>query len=283
MHARSAAARTWGPVRWGAARAAGGAWRPSDAAADPRPSFSTWLRRPVMQPLRCRCLSSAARGPGPQPAGAAAADDDESAPTGKLLSRAERRRRQRTKPKVLQQPKRGGFTPADRAHALKLWREAPVLFQSQRSRMIQLTSGLSATNALGWTWFTGTTFLDGGDAGEHSFQMSYWLTAAVLSISYGFMAFVHLYSTHYICELRVDDETTVTLTTHNMIGGTSSKAHKIANLTCVDARLYIGEYQRFHTRDGSVAFLIDVDRGTVLSPEGLDQFIGTIATHNTRV
>ena len=42
-------------------------------------------------------------------------------------------------------------------------------------------TGLSASNAVGWTLFTGTTYLDGGAVygmladGSETFAMSYWL------------------------------------------------------------------------------------------------------------
>ena len=40
---------------------------------------------------------------------------------------------------------------------------------------------------------------------EGGWQMSYWLTSTVLTISYGFLVGAYLYSTRYVCRLRISD------------------------------------------------------------------------------
>lgn len=42
---------------------------------------------------------------------------------------------------------------------------------------------------------------------EGSWQMSYWLMSTVLTISYGFFAGSYMYSTCYVCRLRIPDRT----------------------------------------------------------------------------
>jgi hypothetical protein len=145
-------------------------------------------------------------------------------------SRAERRRRDREQTKI----RRGRadesptLSAADTA-SRTLWESEPVLFESSRAGLVRLLSALSITQVLiarwglffaqhrgysglcmlqagGWTWFAATSYGPMAVpqyAAEGAFQMSYGLTAALLTVSYGFLAGVWFYARHYVCRLRI--------------------------------------------------------------------------------
>ena len=67
--------------------------------------------------------------------------------------------------------------------------------------------------ASAWTWFAATSYGPMAPPEylmEGSWQMSYWLMSTVLTISYGFFAGSYLYSTCYVCRLRMPDRTILT-------------------------------------------------------------------------
>ena len=68
--------------------------------------------------------------------------------------------------------------------------------------------------ASAWTWFAATSYGPMAPPEylmEGSWQMSYWLMSTVLTISYGFFAGSYLYSTCYVCRLRIPDRTGLAL------------------------------------------------------------------------
>ena len=90
--------------------------------------------------------------------------------------------------------------------AIRLWEKEPVLFESSRTGLCRTLSALAVLQSSGWTWFAATSYGPmAPPLAEGGWQMSYWLTSTVLTISYGFLAGAYLYSTRYVCRLRISD------------------------------------------------------------------------------
>ena len=108
-------------------------------------------------------------------------------------------------------PGGGGVSPAvsqssARDAAIRLWEKEPTLFESSRSGLCRTLSALAVLQSSGWTWFAATSYGPmAAPLAEGGWQMSYWLTSTVLTISYGFLAGAYLYSTRYVCRLRISD------------------------------------------------------------------------------
>ena len=135
----------------------------------------------------------------------------------------------------------------------------------------------------------------------------------MLSISYGFVAFTYLYSSHYVCELRIrpgiDDVTKVEVVLHNMLGNSDTKVgphqraaspsrqsavtvgiwrapraqvFNLSSLECSDARLMINEWGP--TRPYALAFIPSVERSAepwAGGPPGTSGFTGRLPHSST--
>ena len=172
----------------------------------PRPARWGWLR-PTPQLLHRRLGAASPVLQRRWLSAGSDVDDDRGQPR---LTRAERRRLRRQK-KGGAAPGGGGVSPAvsqssARDAAIRLWEKEPTLFESSRSGLCRTLSALAVLQSSGWTWFAATSYGPmAAPLAEGGWQMSYWLTSTVLTISYGFLAGAYLYSTRYVCRLRISD------------------------------------------------------------------------------
>ena len=180
-------------------------------AAAPAGRAASW---PALPPPHCRCAGPAAAAAqaigGPR---RPASTDASGEPGQPRLTRAERRRLQR------QRQKAGGADDDDsagpavsqssaREAAMRLWAKEPLLFESSRAGLVRVLSALSVVQASAWTWFAATSYGPMAPPEflmEGSWQMSYWLMSTCLTISYGFFGGSYIYSTSYVCRLKIPD------------------------------------------------------------------------------